>query len=188
MAETAIPVNALDYVGENSVLPPEDRLSGDEEEAVRSFEEKRRRGQRIEGQTSDVLRRAALKMVLKGLKRELPSNRRPRITWDPLRDFSSEPRHLLRAIPPNTADLIMAQRLAVLAVDNAMAGYTDFMISHWLTEYVLVPLELTALGRKRIPESGMFWKSILAKTGQPASMVCGPCADKSSRSSAKHGP
>jgi len=52
------------------------------------------------------------------------------------------------------------------AVDNAMAGYTDFMISQWLTEFVLVPLKLVILGRKRIPQSGIFWKSVLAKTQQ----------------------
>ena len=47
-----------------------------------------------------------------------------------------------------------------------MAGYGSFMVSQWLTEFVLVPLRLVALGRKRIPESGIFWKSVLAKTGQ----------------------
>ena len=47
-----------------------------------------------------------------------------------------------------------------------MAGYSDFMVSQWLTEFVLVPLRLVALGRKRIPDSGIFWKSVLAKTGQ----------------------
>jgi hypothetical protein len=65
----------------------------------------------------------------------------------------------------------MAQRLGILAVDNAMAGYTDFMISNWLTEFVLVPLQLVVLGRKRIPEQGIFWKSVLAKTRQPADLV-----------------
>lgn len=79
---------------------------------------------------------------------------------------------------PNTLDLITAQRLGLLAVDNALAGYTDFMISQWLTEYVLVPLELVALGRKRIPEKGMFWKSVVGKTGQPARMVCSECKSR----------
>jgi len=64
----------------------------------------------------------------------------------------------------------MGQRLGTLAAENAMAGYTDFMISQWLTEFVLVPLPLVVLGRKRIPMQGMFWKSVLAKTGQPADL------------------
>jgi hypothetical protein len=59
----------------------------------------------------------------------------------------------------------------MLAVDNAMAGYTDFMISQWLTEYVVVPLSLVVLGRKRIPRRGIFWQSVLAKTRQPDDMV-----------------
>ena len=50
----------------------------------------------------------------------------------------------------------------------ALAGYTDFMISQWLTEYVLVPLQLVVLGRKRVPQHGIFWKSVLANTDQPA--------------------
>jgi len=56
-------------------------------------------------------------------------------------------------------------------VHNALAGFTDFMISQWLTEYVLVPLKLVVLGRKRIPSSGIFWKSVLAKTRQPTDMT-----------------
>jgi 6-phosphofructokinase len=74
-------------------------------------------------------------------------------------------------MPPSCLDIIIGNRLGTLAVDNALAGYTDFMISQWLTEYVLVPLELVVLGRKRIPESGIFWKTVLAKTGQPAKLA-----------------
>jgi 6-phosphofructokinase len=81
------------------------------------------------------------------------------------RVFTNEPRHLLRAIQPSVSDVIFGHRLGILAVDNAMAGYTDFMVSQWLTEYVLVPLELVVLGRKRVPQEGIFWKSVLAKTG-----------------------
>jgi hypothetical protein len=52
-----------------------------------------------------------------------------------------------------------------------MAGYDGFMVSQWLTEFVLVPLRLVSLGRKRIPESGIFWKSVLAKTGQGTLLI-----------------
>ena len=47
-----------------------------------------------------------------------------------------------------------------------MAGYTDVVVSQWLTEFVLVPLELAVLGRKRVPLGGMFWKAVEAVTGQ----------------------
>jgi 6-phosphofructokinase len=81
--------------------------------------------------------------------------------------ITNEPRHLIRSIRPSVSDVIFAERLGALAVDNAMAGYTDFMVSQWLTEFVLVPLPLVVLGRKRVYTRGMFWKSVRAKTGQP---------------------
>lgn len=68
-------------------------------------------------------------------------------------------------------DVIFGQRLGILAVDSAMAGFTDFMISQWMTEYVIVPLQLVTLGRKRVPPNGIFWKSVVAATGQPATLV-----------------
>ena len=47
---------------------------------------------------------------------------------------------------------------------------TDFMISQWLTEYVMVPLKLVVMGRKRVPTEGIFWKAVIAKTGRPADL------------------
>ena len=82
--------------------------------------------------------------------------------------FDNQPRHNIRAIPANAQDQIYCERLGALAVDNALAGYTDFMISQWLTEYVLVPLELVADRHKRIPPSGIFWKQVVSATGQPS--------------------
>jgi hypothetical protein len=66
--------------------------------------------------------------------------------------------------------VIFGERLGTLAVDNAMAGYRDFIVSQWLTEFVLVPLDLIVLGRKRVPIDGIFWKSVRAKTGQPSGL------------------
>jgi 6-phosphofructokinase 1 len=81
--------------------------------------------------------------------------------------FVNQPRHNIRAVPANAYDQIYCERLGALAVDNALAGYTDFMISQWLTEYVLVPLELVTTGQKSIPPGGMFWKQVVSSTGQP---------------------
>jgi 6-phosphofructokinase 1 len=83
--------------------------------------------------------------------------------------FVNEPRHHIRAVPANAHDQIYCERLGALAVDNAFAGYTDCMISQWLTEFVLVPLELVKLGKKCIPINGMFWKQVVSSTGQPLS-------------------
>lgn len=82
--------------------------------------------------------------------------------------FVQEPRYLVRAIPANSVDQIYCQRLADLAVHNAVAGFTDFMISQWLTEYVLVPLKLVAGGHKKIPPGGIFWTTVITSTGQPS--------------------
>ncbi len=177
MSETAIPLDAMDYAGDEGKDPRIDiGLSEEEKTAIRKFDEMRKKGERIQGQTNDALRTAGLKIVSRGLQKLLPD---PEIVtgeqfqpdWSKLRVFTNEPRHLLRAIPPSCSDIIIGHRLGTLAVDNAMAGYTDFMISQWLTEYVLVPLKLVALGRKRIPTSGIFWKSVLAKTGQPSDLT-----------------
>ena len=86
--------------------------------------------------------------------------------WEDFRVFTNEPRHLIRSMEPTISDVAYGIRLGTMAVDMALSGYTDCMVSQWLTEFVLVPLRVVALGRKRIPESGIFWKSVLAKTGQ----------------------
>jgi 6-phosphofructokinase 1 len=175
LAETAIPVDAMKYVGAEGAEPEIDiELSRDEKAAIRAFQVMRDEKQRIQGQTNDFLRTAGLKIVSRGLERLL-SERGAKTDggatdWSKLRVFTNEPRHLLRTIPPSCSDIIIGHRMGTLAVDNAMAGYTDCMISQWLTEYVLVPLELVVLGRKRIPDGGIFWKSVLAKTGQPAKL------------------
>jgi len=167
MAETAIPTDAMDYLNDSDVA-----LTDDEKKELQAFEGLREDEKRIQGQTEDALRSAGLKIVSKGLLKGLPVKDEP--GWEHVRVVRNEPRHQLRAIPPSCSDVIIGQRLGTLAVDNAMAGYTDFMISQWLTEYVLVPLKLVVLGRKRIPEDGIFWKSVLAKTGQPADLVSVP--------------
>ncbi len=83
--------------------------------------------------------------------------------------FVNQPRHYIRAVPANAHDQIYCERLGALAVDNALAGYTGFMISQWLTEYVLIPTELVIHGQKGIPINGMFWKQVVNSTQQPLS-------------------
>jgi 6-phosphofructokinase 1 len=83
--------------------------------------------------------------------------------------FTNEPRHNIRAVPANANDQIYCEQLGALAVDNALAGYTDFMISQWLNEFVLVPLDLVVAGKKGIPIHGLLWKQVLSNTRQPLS-------------------
>ena len=166
MAETAIPLDAECYCSLQGI-----HLSDDEKKEIAKFCAMRKNGVRIQGQTEDLLRSAGLKIVRDGLAKLLCEGPNVPDAWRRhLRVMTNEPRHVLRSVRPSCTDIIMGQRLGTLAVDNAMAGFTDFMISQWLTEYVLVPLKLVTLGRKRIPQGGIFWKSVLAKTEQPPEM------------------
>jgi 6-phosphofructokinase 1 len=92
------------------------------------------------------------------------------ISGKPVEVFINRPLHYIRAGKANAHDQIYCERLGALAVDNALYGYTDFLISQWLTEYVLVPLELVAWKRKSIPPDGIFWKQVCASSGQPAGL------------------
>ena len=152
-------------------------LSIEELTEICKFNYLSKRDRRIQGQTNDPLRSAGLRIVSQGLQYLLEivepvykggerSDVVQQPDWKKLRVVTNEPRHILRSSPPISMDIITAHRLGTLAVDSAMAGYTDFMISQWLTEFVMVPLKLVVIGRKHIPETGMFWKSILAKTDQ----------------------
>lgn len=81
--------------------------------------------------------------------------------------FEFQPRYLIRSMPANSHDKVYCQRLGALAVDNALAGYTDFMISQWLTEYVMVPLSLVTKGIKQVHPKDTFWRHAEESTGQP---------------------
>ncbi len=167
MAETALPADADKYVNDREV-----GLSANEKKEIRRFLDNDRR---VIGQTPDELRTGGLKMVRTLLEARLkeyhPTPPRGAETmsanWSDLRVVTNEPRHIIRSTRPSPADIIFGERLGTLAVDNAMAGYQDFMVSQWLTEFVLVPLKLVVLGRKRVPTFGIFWKSVRARTGQP---------------------
>ena len=158
MAETAIPKDVDDYYKQKEI--------GLDEGEIIAIERFLKNDRHVQGQTPDELRTAGLKILKQALKIAIRKMKTNNEYWKHYRVFTNEPRHLLRAIDPSVQDVIFGQRLGSLAVDNAMAGYTDFMISQWLTEFVLVPLELVVLGRKRVPQTGIFWKAVLASTGQ----------------------
>jgi 6-phosphofructokinase 1 len=160
MAETAIPEDARNYFND-----PEVRLNDEEKKEIDLY----LKNKRVYGQTPDSLRSGGLKLLSRVLQKAIRDMGGD--YWERFRVFTNEPRHLIRAIPPSSSDVIYARRLGSLAVDGAMAGYSDFMISQWLTEYVMVPLKLVTLGRKRVPKDGIFYKAARASTGQPASLI-----------------
>jgi 6-phosphofructokinase 1 len=138
MSETAIPRDVEKYIDRVD-------LADKGKDAIRKFTGTGQQSAgyglkwRVQGQTPDKLRTAGLKIVARVLQDEIRLTPGDEEYWSNFRAFTNEPRHLIRAIPPSVSDVIFGQRLGTLAVDNAMAGYTDFMVSHWLTEYVLVP-------------------------------------------------
>ncbi len=170
MAETAIPSDAEEYILDRSTGDA-DRLGVClTEDEARQLKEFMGNGRRVKGQTPDSLRTGGLRIVSTVLQQMITKTMQPTDYWSTFRVFTSEPRHLIRSVSPSVSDVIFGERLGTLAVDNAMAGYTDFMVSQWVTEFVLVPLDLVVLGRKRVPSNGIFWKSVLASTGQPSEM------------------
>lgn len=81
--------------------------------------------------------------------------------------ITNQPGYLIRAVPPGAEDLIYAERLGDLVVDSALAGYTGFMLSQWLTGWVLVPLALVVGVKRRMARGGIFWREVMSTTGQP---------------------
>jgi 6-phosphofructokinase 1 len=84
-----------------------------------------------------------------------------------MKAFINQPSYIIRSAPPSAQDHIHCKHLGSYAVDSALAGYTDFMVSQWLNEYVLVPLELVAGKKKYVPLRGIVWTQVLSMTGQP---------------------
>lgn len=173
MSETALPTDAMQFldVRYNEII----QLSDDEKKAIRKFEASNRR---FHGQTPDDLRNGTLKIVSRVLQDRIkfPSawggvERNPLLTdreyWNRFRVFVNEPRHLIRSTVPSAMEVAYASRLGTLAMDAAMAGYYDAVVSQWLTEFVIVPMRLSILGKKKLPLNGMFWKSVAASIGQP---------------------
>jgi 6-phosphofructokinase 1 len=160
MSETAVPLDAEDYIDNQKV-----GLTEEEKIEIRAYLKKGR----LDGHTPDLLRQGTLKIVSRVLGENIRQIEGE--SWKSFRVITNEPKHQIRAIPPSPADVIFGHRLGSLAVDGAMAGYTDFMISQWLTEYVMVPLNLVILGRKRVPKEGIFWNSVRHSTGQPESLT-----------------
>lgn len=178
MAETALPGDWRKYQDKEFV-----GLTNDEKKALEIFELNRKR---FIGQTPDHLRSACLKIVSRVLEQyiqkamgegkghgefetlgfaldeQLPSDD----YWKKFRVLTNEPKHIVRSMAPSVTDVAFGVRLGTMAVDMAMAGYSDCMVSQWLTEYVVVPLKLVVLGRKQVPLNGIFWRTVVSKTGQ----------------------
>ena len=108
MAETALPVDAEDYLEEEDI-----GLSDKEKKAVKSFVADERR---VHGQTPDELRSAALKIVSKVLQRKIKEAGITESYWRDFRVFVNEPRHLIRSMHPSGVEALFARRLGRLSL------------------------------------------------------------------------
>lgn len=156
MSETAIPTDYSKFIKESYL-----QLTVKEIAAIEKYAYN---GRRVYGKVPKELRSGALKLVFGVIQNKLNEASKENSYWKGYPVVTNEPKHIIRSVKPTVSDIIFGERLGILAVDNAMAGYTDFMISNWLTEYVLVPLKLVILGRKRVFPEGIFWKSVLSST------------------------
>lgn len=98
------------------------------------------------------------------------------------RAFINRPRHYIRAVAPNVHDRIYCERLGSVAVDAALAGFTDVMVSKRLDQYVIVPLPLVVPpppfedevpgptcygGQRYLYLRSTFWRQVEESTQQP---------------------
>jgi 6-phosphofructokinase 1 len=90
---------------------------------------------------------------------------------DGMKSFVNQPRHYVRAVAANPHDHVYCEQFGASAVDNALAGFTDFVISSWLGSFVMVPLRLVANHQKTLDIHGTFWKLVVNTTGQPRSQA-----------------
>jgi 6-phosphofructokinase 1 len=81
-----------------------------------------------------------------------------------------DPSYILRGLPANAIDSELCLQLGQAAVHAGMAGRTNLIVGHWNQHFVHIPIALAVGGRRRVDPDGELWRSVLASTGQPATM------------------
>jgi 6-phosphofructokinase 1 len=71
--------------------------------------------------------------------------------------FFSQPRHLIRATPPNGYDIDLCKYTGKLMVDTALSGYTRTAVNLWQGRYMLVPLETAVASLKRVDTKDYYY-------------------------------
>ncbi len=78
-----------------------------------------------------------------------------------------DPSYVIRSVPANTYDRILANQMGRLAVHAAMAGKTDTLIGSWNNELVHVPIRTAVASKKVLSTTSDMWMGVLSSTGQP---------------------
>lgn len=79
-----------------------------------------------------------------------------------------DPSYLIRSVPANSADSVLCDQMARMAVHAAAAGKTDMLIGYLHNYFVHVPIPVAVANRKYLNPEGDLWMAVIATTGQPA--------------------
>jgi 6-phosphofructokinase 1 len=83
-----------------------------------------------------------------------------------------DPSYIIRSVPANAEDSVFCGFLAQNAVHAAMAGKTGMVVGIWNNVFTNLPISLAIAERKVLhPEKSTLWRSVIASTGQPNSML-----------------
>jgi len=82
-----------------------------------------------------------------------------------------DPSYIIRSQPANPHDSAFCLLMGYSAVHAGMAGRTGMIVGYWNNLFTHVPIALSVSKRKKIEPKGWVWNSVLASTGQPASMI-----------------
>ena len=77
--------------------------------------------------------------------------------------FFNQPRHLIRATPPNGFDMDLCKYTGKLMVDTALSGYTRCAIHLWQGNYVIIPLETAIAKLKRVDTTDYYFTTMIEK-------------------------
>lgn len=78
-----------------------------------------------------------------------------------------DPSYLIRSVPPNAWDRVLASEMARDAVHAAMAGKTGCLIGFWNNRTIHVPIATAVATKKQMDLASPLWTGVLASTGQP---------------------
>lgn len=82
-----------------------------------------------------------------------------------------DPSYIIRSQPANPHDSAFCLLLGHNAVHAGMTGRTGMVVGYWNNLFTHVPITLAVSRRKKIDPRDWLWNSVLASTGQPASMI-----------------
>ena len=82
-----------------------------------------------------------------------------------------DPSYIISCQPAYAHDSAFCLLLGHSAVHAGMAGRTGMIVGYWNNLFTHVPIAQSVAERRKIDPQGRIWNSVLASTGQPASLM-----------------